>query len=165
MSEEQGNVQNAPANGKFQIQKIYCKDISFESPNAPAVFQQTKWEPDVNVQLATKTSKLAENLHEVVITVTVTAKVEDNSVYLAEVQQAGIFQVEGFAPEQMGHLLASFCPSILFPYAREAISDLVNRGGFPQMLLAPVNFDALYMQHLQKQKDQAQSEAASATAH
>ena len=165
MTEEQGNVQNAPANGKFQIQKIYCKDISFESPNTPAMFQQTKWEPNVNVQLATKTSTLAENLHEVVITVTVTAKVEDKSAYLAEVQQAGIFQLEGFAAEQMGHLLASFCPNILFPYAREAISDLVNRGGFPQLLLAPVNFDALYMQHLQKQQTQAQQEAAEATSH
>ena len=97
-------------------------------------------------------------MHEVMLTVTVTAKVEEQTAYLVEVQQAGIFQVAGFEEGQIGHLLGSFCPNILFPYVREAISDLVARGGFPQMLLQPVNFDALYAQHMQQQQEQAQAQ-------
>ena len=140
--------------GQFSIQKIYTKDISFETPNSPAIFAQTKWEPEVNVQLNSRTVAMENNMHEVVLSVTVTAKMEEQTAYLVEVQQAGIFQVTGFEEGQMGHLLGSFCPNILFPYVREAISDLVARGGFPQMLLQPVNFDALYAQHVQQQGQQ-----------
>jgi len=140
------------AQGQFAIQKIYTKDISFETPNSPAIFSEAKWEPEINVQLNSRAAQLNPGLHEVVLTVTVTAKQGDKTAFLVEVQQAGIFQAEGIDEAQMGHLLGSFCPNILFPYAREAISDLVSRGGFPQLLLAPVNFDALYAQHLQQQQ-------------
>ena len=154
MAEEAQNQ----AQGQFSIQKIYTKDISFETPNSPAIFAQTKWEPEVNVQLNSRAAAMENDMHEVVLTVTVTAKVEEQTAYLVEVQQAGIFQVTGFEEGQMGHLLGSFCPNILFPYVREAISDLVARGGFPQMLLQPVNFDALYAQHVQQQQGQAQGQ-------
>ena len=159
MAEEQAQAQN------FSIQKIYTKDISFETPNSPAVFTQTEWKPDVNVQLNSSTTPLDNDVHEVVLSVTVTAKLGDKTAYLVEVQQAGIFKTENFSPDQMGHLLGAFCPNILFPYARETISDLVTRGGFPQMLLAPVNFDAIYAQHLQQQQAQAQAEAQGASQH
>lgn len=154
MAEEAQNQ----AQGQFSIQKIYTKDISFETPNSPAIFAQTKWEPEVNVQLNSRAAAMENDMHEVVLTVTVTAKVEEQTAYLVEVQQAGVFQVTGFEEGQMGHLLGSFCPNILFPYVREAISDLVARGGFPQMLLQPVNFDALYAQHVQQQQGQAQGQ-------
>ncbi len=155
MAEEAQNQ----AQGQFSIQKIYTKDISFETPNSPAIFAQTKWEPEVNVQLNSRASTMENDMHEIVLTVTVTAKVADETAYLVEVQQAGVFQVVGFEEAQMGQLLGSFCPNILFPYVREAISDLVARGGFPQMLLQPVNFDALYAQHVQQQQGQGQQEA------
>ncbi|MBI3771147.1 MAG: protein-export chaperone SecB [Gammaproteobacteria bacterium] len=138
--------------GRFGIQKVYVKDLSFEAPNTPAIFAEQKWEPEVNVQLNTRVENVGPAVHEVVLTVTVTAKMGDKTAYLAEVQQAGIFQADGFEQSQMGHLLGSFCPGILFPYVREAVSDLVTRGGFPQMLLAPVNFDLIYTQHLQQQQ-------------
>lgn len=152
MSEAQEQAQ-----GQFSIQKIYTKDVSFETPNSPAIFSNAKWEPEVNVQLNSRSGKMENDMHEVVLSVTITAKVEDKTAYLVEVQQAGIFQATGFEEGQHGHLLGAFCPSILFPYVREAISDLVSRGGFPQMLLQPVNFDALYAQRLQQ--NQAQQEA------
>ncbi len=136
---------------QFALQKIYLKDISFETPNSPAVFTE-KWEPTVNVELQSSGKALAENVHDVVLTVTVTAKLGDKTAYLVEVQQAGVFTVAGFGDEERAHMLGSFCPGILFPYAREAISDLVAKGGFPQMLLGPVNFDAMYSEHLQGQQ-------------
>jgi len=148
---------------KFAIQKIYTKDISFETPNSPAIFSETEWKPDMNVQLNSRAAQINEGMHEVVLTVTVTAKQGDATAFLVEVQQAGIFQAEGIEGPQFNHLLGSFCPNILFPYAREAISDLVARGGFPQLLLAPVNFDALYNQHMQQQ--QAGAEATPETTH
>jgi len=156
MADAQNPAQN------FTIQKIYTKDISFETPNSPAIFTQTEWNPDVNVQLNSRATALEDNAHEVVLAVTVTVKLGDKTAYLAEVQQAAIFKIENFPAEQMGHVLGSFCPNILFPYVREAISDLVARGGFPQMLLAPVNFDAIYAQHMQQQ---AQAEAEGAAQH
>ncbi|PPD50889.1 MAG: protein-export chaperone SecB [Methylobacter sp.] len=134
---------------QFSIQKIYTKDLSFETPNTPAVFT-AKWEPAVDFNLATNVSTLEQNLFEVTLKVTITVKCADVTAYLVEVNQAGIFALGGFSDQEMGPMMGSFCPNILFPYAREAISDLVTRGGFPQLLLAPVNFDALYAQHLQQ---------------
>lgn len=154
MSEEQSQQQ-------FAIQKIFIKDVSFESPNAPGVFTDGEWKPEVNVQINTEGKTLAEGMHEVTLTVTVTAKQQDKTAFLVEVKQSGIFQMAGFEQEQMGGMLGAYCPEVLFPYAREAISDLVTKGGFPQMLLSPVNFNALYMQHQQ----QAQQAAAPETAH
>ena len=150
--------ENQEPQGQFSIQKIYTRDISFEAPNSPAIFSQESWEPEINVQLNSRAGSMENNMHEVVLSVTVTAKVGEQTAYLVEVQQAGVFQTTGFDDQQLGHLLGSFCPNILFPYVREAISDLIARGGFPQMLLQPVNFDALYAQHLQQQQAEAQQE-------
>ncbi len=135
---------------QFSIQKIYTKDISFETPNSPKVFIE-KWEPNVDFNLTTNVQPLEENLYEVALTVTVTVKCGEKTAYLAEVTQAGVFIFANFSQEEMGPLVGSFCPNILFPYAREAVSDLATRGGFPQLLLAPINFDALYAQQVQAQ--------------
>lgn len=144
MSEETNTVEKL-----FSIQKLYTKDLSFETPNAPSIFRE-KWEPAVDFNLGTNVNKLDETVFEVTLTVTITVKTGETTAYLVEVNQAGIFTMENFGEQEMGPLLGSFCPNILFPYAREVISDLVTKGGFPQLLLAPVNFDALYNQHLQQ---------------
>ncbi|MDH4274529.1 MAG: protein-export chaperone SecB [Gammaproteobacteria bacterium] len=143
------------ANKEFTIQKIYTKDLSFETPSSPQIFRE-KWEPDVNVQLGTTTAVLDAQyaVHEVVLSVTVTAKLGEKTAFLVEVQQAGIFTMRGYTTDELGMLVGSFCPNVLFPFARETVSDLVTRGGFPQLLLAPVNFDALYQQHLHNQREQ-----------
>jgi preprotein translocase subunit SecB len=135
---------------QFALQKLYIKDVSFETPNSPSVFTQ-KWEPKVEFNLASNAQTLQENLYEITLTVTVTVKLDDKTAYLVEVSQAGIFTMAGFGEQELAPMIGSFCPNILFPYAREAVSDLVIKGGFPPMLLAPVNFDALYMQHVQQQ--------------
>lgn len=140
---------------QFAIQKIYLKDASLESPNAPSIFQEGQWQPEVNVQINTAAKTMAENQHEVVLTITVTAKQSGKTAFLVEVKQAGIFLLAGFPKEQLGGMLGAYCPETLFPFAREAISELVAKGGFPQLLLAPVNFNALYMQHQQQQAQQA----------
>jgi len=140
---------NGGGDKQFAIQKIYTKDISFETPNAPKVFT-LKWEPALDLNLGTHVEPLENSMYEVSLTITVTVKIADSTAYLVEVNQAGIFSVAGFSDQEMGPMLGSFCPNILFPYAREVVSDLVSKGGFPQLILAPVNFDALYMQHLQQ---------------
>lgn len=154
---EQDNA--GPAQGKFNIHRIYVKDTSFEAPNSPQMFNE-KWEPKNGLDLNTNAQKLADNVYEVVLSVTVTTKNSDKTAFLVEVHQAGIFQIEGFDDENLQAALGSFCPNVLFPYAREAISDLVTRGGFPQLLLAPINFDALYQQHLEQQKVSGETETA-----
>ena len=141
----------------FQIQRVYTKDISFEAPNSPLIFQK-EWQPEVKLDIDSSSSKLADNLYEVVLRVTVTATIEDETAFLCEVQQAGIFIVTGFDDEQLAHCFGAYCPNILFPYVRECISSLVNRGTFPQLNLAPVNFDMLYMSHLQQQMEQAEQQ-------
>ena len=135
---------------RFAIHKIYIKDISFEAPNTPASFN-LEWQPQHNLDLNTRARAIDGQTFEVILSLTVTVKVAEETVYLVEVQQAGIFHLEGFNEADMGGMLGSFCPNILFPYSREAVSDIVTRGGFPPLLLAPVNFDALYAQHLQQQ--------------
>ncbi|MGZ8225633.1 MAG: protein-export chaperone SecB [Methylococcaceae bacterium] len=134
---------------QFSIQKIYTKDMSFETPNSPSIFTE-KWEPSVDFNLGTHVATLENTLYEVALTVTITVKCKEITAYLVEVTHAGIFTLDGFTEQEMGPMLGCFCPNILFPYAREAVSDLVAKGGFPQLLLAPVNFDALYAQHLQQ---------------
>jgi preprotein translocase subunit SecB len=149
---------NAEAQRQFSIQKIYVKDVSLETPNSPQAFRE-QWQPDVSVQLGNSARVLAENVHEVVTTVTVTAKLGEKTAYLVEVHQAGIFTIAGFETEELGPMVGSFCPNILFPYAREAVSDLVVKAGFPPLLLAPVNFDAIYAQHqAQLRHQQGESE-------
>jgi len=140
---------------QFAIQKIYTKDLSFETPNSPGIFTE-KWEPNVDFNLGTQVTTLQDNnLYEITLTVTITVKVGEKIAYLVEVKQSGVFTLIGFTEQEIGPMLGSFCPNILFPYAREAVSDLVNKGGFPQLLLAPVNFDALYAQHVQQQSTEA----------
>jgi preprotein translocase subunit SecB len=146
------------AQQQFAIQRIYTKDISFETPNSPAIFTQ-EWKPEINIDLNSRSTALNEVVHEVILKLTVTCKVGDRTAFLCEVQQAGIFTIGGFAEDQMGHMLHAYCPNILFPYAREVISDLVTKGSFPQLVLAPINFDAVYAQHLEQQS------AAGATHH
>jgi preprotein translocase subunit SecB len=139
----------------FSIQKIYTKDISFETPSSPKIFTE-KWEPTVDFNLGTHVQNLDENLFEVALSITVTVKCQESTAYLVEVNQAGIFAMSGFNEQELSPMLGSFCPNILFPYAREAISDIVTKGGFPQLLLAPVNFDAIYAQHIQQNSSSAQ---------
>jgi preprotein translocase subunit SecB len=142
---------------QFAIQRIYVKDISYESPKAPAIFRK-EWQPAIQLDLDTRSEKLDDTTFEVILSLTVTARLEDEVAFLCEVQQAGIFSVPALEDAQMAHMLASFCPNILFPYAREAVASLVNRGTFPQLNLAPVNFDALFAQYLQKRQAEAQAQ-------
>lgn len=144
---------------QFSIQKIYTKDISFETPNSPKIFIE-KWEPSVDFNLSTHAEPLENSLFEIALTITITVKSMDMTAYLIEVNQAGIFALNGFTDQEMGPMVGSFCPNILFPYAREVVSDLVAKGGFPQLLLAPVNFDALYAQHQQHIQNRAPSSDA-----
>lgn len=161
MAEENGQGGNGAADQRqFQIQKIYIKDVSVETPNSPQIFQQ-EWKPEVNVQLGNTAKKLADTVHEVTVSVTVTAKLGDKTAYLVEVHQAGIFTIANLSDEEIGPLVGSYCPSLLFPYVREAISDLVIKAGFPQMLLAPVNFDMIYAQHQQQMQQKAQEQGTS----
>lgn len=137
------------AEGQFAIHKVYVKDVSFETPNSPDIFRG-EWHPQVDIQLHSEAKRLESSLYEVVLRVTVTTKLQDKTAFLVEVHQAGIFGISGIPQAHLEPMLGSFCPNILFPYAREAVSDLVTRGGFPQLVLAPVNFDALYARHLEE---------------
>lgn len=148
---DQANTQD-PQQGHFAIQRIYCKDISFETPNSPQVFQQ-QWQPQADLQIDTQAKDLGNGSYDVTLIITATVKVEDKTAFLIEVNQAGIFTATSIPEEQLGPMLGAFCPNILFPYAREAISDISARGGFPPLILSPVNFDALYAQRMQQQAE------------
>lgn len=152
--------QNTPEqlDAQFMIQRVYVKDSSFETPNTPAVFQQ-QWEPELSLDVNNSHTLLEDNVYEVVLTLTATVKNQNAVAFLAEVKQAGIFTIQGAPAEQLAHLLGSFCPSILFPYARETITSHVIRGSFPQLVLAPINFDALYMQHLEDKSKNNEKES------
>ncbi|WP_394752433.1 protein-export chaperone SecB [Crenothrix sp.] len=150
--------ENNTAEKQFSIQKIYTKDLSFETPNSPKIFTE-KWEPTVDFNLGTNTVALDNSFYEITLKVTITVKCADTTAYLIEVNQAGIFALSGFEDQEMGPMVGSFCPNILFPYAREVVSDLVSKGGFPQLLLSPVNFDALYSQHVQQMQQPSPNSA------
>jgi len=137
----------------FQIQRIYTKDVSYEAPNAPHVFQKD-WQPEVKLDLDTASTQLADDVYEVVLRVTVTASLGEETAFLCEVQQGGIFSIGGIEGNQMAHCLGAYCPNILFPYAREAVDSLTTRGSFPPIMLQPVNFEALYVQALQQAEQQ-----------
>jgi len=138
-------------NTRCGIHKIYLKDCSFETPNSPSIFSED-WEPEVSLELRNTAKKLTPDMHEVVLSLTVTAKLEDKTAYLVEVQQAGIFLIHGFSDDDLTAMVGSYCPNLLFPYAREAVSNFVSKGGFPSFYLAPVNFDALYTQHIENSR-------------
>jgi preprotein translocase subunit SecB len=142
MAETQANPR------QIQLQRIYLKDASLELPNAPQIFTR-QWNPQVDVQLTTGTSGLGDAIFQVVLSVTVTAKVGDETAFLVEVHQAGIFQLAGFELEpEIQAVLAGYCPGVIFPFAREAVADLVQRGGFPPILLQPINFEAAFSEFL-----------------
>jgi len=142
---------------QFSIQRIYTKDISFETPNSPAMFQK-EWKPEVQLDLDTKSNPLGENLYEVTLSVTVTAKIGDETAFLCEVQQAGIFMIGDMPEQNKAQMIGAFCPNTLFPYARETISNLVNRGTFPPLNLAPVDFNSIFAAYMQKRAQQAQAQ-------
>lgn len=148
----------------ISISKIYIKDLSFESPKSPDVFRNEDWKPQTDINLRSSHSPVEgdDPLHEVVLTITVDAKDGDSTLFLAEVQQAGIFFIDGYEKEEFGAIVGSFCPNVLFPYARETISSIVMKGGFPEFVLQPINFDALYAQSRQQV---AQKEAEEAEKH
>lgn len=149
--------ENAAA--QFQIQKLYSKDVSFELPNAPQIFQE-EGQADVKMSLAQRVESLDDNLHEVVLTVTVTATVGEKTAYLVEVAQAGIFLVAGFNEQASHAVMNTMCPNTLFPYARQLIATLVSDGGFPPLVLQPVNFEQLYAQRMQQMKEEQNGGAA-----
>ena len=143
---------------QFAIQKLYVKDLSFESPASPDSFGFKQWDPKIDLNLSNSQRQVEGDLYESVLSVTATISHDEKTVFLIEVQQAGIFHIAGFGDDEKKYLLGSQCLTILFPYARELISDLSTRGGFPPLILSPVNFDALYHQHMQQQ--QAEQDAA-----
>ncbi len=157
MAEEQQAEQQSQE-PVFGIEKVYVKDLSLEIPNAPHVFLQRET-PEVSIELHNAGTAIGEGVYEAVITVTVTSKIEDKTVFLVEVAQAGIFQIRNVPEENIEGILGVTCPNILFPYAREAVSDLVTRAGFAPVLLNPINFEALFLQQKQQQAEQAQAGA------
>lgn len=150
---EQNNEQQQ-SQSQFSIQRIYAKDISFESPKSPELFR-TKWQPEVGLDLNSRHTQIDENVYEVELALTVTAKNGTETAFVAEVHQAGIFVITNLDEAQLAHTLGAFCPNILFPYAREAVDSLVGRGSFPPVMLSPVNFDALYAQSQQRPQQSA----------
>ena len=147
----QSGKQQDPSQPQFALQRIYVKDLSFEAPMGYAAFQK-QWNPKVQLDLNTNSNKMDDQNYEVILTLTITAKQEDDTAFLVEVQQAGIFGCSGFDPQQLHQVLNMMCPNILFPYAREAVDSLVTRGSFPPLMVAPVNFEALYQQALAKKQ-------------
>ena len=138
---------------QFALQRIFIKDLSFESPQSPAIFTKD-WQPKMNVDLNTRSNSLGDDNYEVVLTITITATVEDETAMLIEIQQAGIFLVRGIEGENLRRVLATVCPNTLFPYARETIDSVAGKGTFPPLMLAPVNFDALFLQAMQQAQQQ-----------
>ena len=168
MAENNVDLNNTPAPSAsegaatqqaFALQRIYLKDASFESPRSPVVFQG-QWTPKVSFSLSSKSARVAEGVFEVVLTITVEAKIEEAAAFLAEVHQGGIFTCVGLTDADLEHVLAAVCPNILFPYAREAVDALIVKGSFPPVNLAPVNFDALYVQTKHRQATDAAAAVA-----
>jgi preprotein translocase subunit SecB len=151
MAEQENNQR------QILLQKIYVKDFSFESPNTPEVFTKGDWTPQTNLNLRSAHNPSHSDVHEVVLTVTVDAKHEDKTLFLVEIQQAGLFQISGYSKEEFEAIVGTFCPNTLFPYAREAVASVVARGGFPEFLLQPINFDALYAESRKQAQAQAQA--------
>ena len=149
---------------QLAISKIYIKDFSFESPQTPLVFKSGEWKPQTNLNLRSSHTNVEDNIHEVVLTITVEAKDKDDdkTLFLVELQQAGLFEIAGYEGEEFSAIVGTFCPNLLFPYARESIAATIQKGGFPEFILQPINFDALYMQSKQQA---AAGEAAPAETH
>ena len=145
-----------PAGAQFSVDRIYVKDVSFESPKAPQVFSEQA-QPQLNMNLNQRVTKVADNGYEVMLGITLTCTVgEDSTVYVAEVQQAGVFSLSGFEPQVLDAMLGTHCPNVLYPYARQLIGDLIQAGGFPPFLLQPINFESLYAEGLRQRAAQQQ---------
>lgn len=160
MAEQQPTT---PAQKQLLLQKIYVKDLSFESPKAPMVFT-TNVAPQTQLNVRSNAQEVAQDTHEVTLTITVEAKDKESTLFLAEVAQSGIFVIQGYTPEERAMLLGSFCPNTLYPFARESVAELVTKGGFPQLLLQPLNFDAIYAQAVQERAARASNAVSSAAA-
>ena len=161
MAEEQNQgaaTEEQQLQAQFQLQKLYVKDLSFELPNAPQIFQEDG-QVEIKMNLAQRVENLADGVHEVILTVTVTATLGEKTAYLVEVQQAGIFSITGLNEQATHAALNTLCPHALFPYARRSVTDLVADGGFPPLVLQPINFDQIYAQRLQEAQAQQGSAA------
>lgn len=146
----------------FAVEKIYLKDMSFETPNSPDVFaMEGEWKPETEIEMNWTSRKLTDVVYESVLSVTITSKIKDKTAYLVEVQQAGLFHIGGFPEADTAALLGTYCPNQLFPFAREAVTNLVSKGGFPHLLLKPVNFEAAYQEQMARAA-QAQAEGGDA---
>ena len=145
---------------QIAIQKIYVKDFSFESPHTPDVFAKTNWSPKTDLNLRSSHTMGTDNNHEVVLTITIEAKEDEQTFFLVELQQAGLFHIAGYDEAEFKAIIGSYCPNILFPYARESVANIVSKGGFPEFLLQPINFDALYAQGMAQAQAQAQKQPA-----
>ena len=155
-NEQAAGAPNTEQQGpNFSLQRLYLKDASFESPNSPGSFRSGQWRPQITFDIKTRNNKLQDDVYEVVLVLTVEAKQDDQSAFLVEVQQGGIFTCKGLDEAQLEQVLATVCPNIMFPYARETIDSLVVKGSFPPLMLAPVNFEALYAQSKQQEAQQA----------
>lgn len=168
MSEQESNNEAAAGevpDTEFNLQRIYLKDLSFESPRAPQMFRE-KYAPKINLELNNRHNLVSEHTYEVVLNLTITARNdEEETLFLIEVQQAGIFFIKGMQEENLRRTLGSYCPGLLFPYARETIDSVVTKGSLPPLLLAPVNFDAIYARLQQQQAEQAAGQAEEPTTH
>jgi preprotein translocase subunit SecB len=157
MSEENQTAVNGAAEDQGQaqlvLQKIYVKDASFEAPGAPQIFQE-EMSPQLQLNMNQKVTALAQDVYEVVLTLTLTCSAVDKTAYLVEVQQAGVFTISGFDARNLDAVIGTYCPNTLFPYARQMISDLIQAGGFPPYFLQPINFDQLYADTLRRRAEQ-----------
>ena len=152
------------AGANFEIRKVYLKDASCESPNSPSIFLNNNQTPEVSIDASIKVAQLdQDDYYDVVLGITVTSKIDDQTAFLVEVHQAGVFHITGVSEADMPLALQIACPNVLLPFAREAVSDLVTKAGFPQLLLSPINFEALYQQKLAHQN--ATEQADESTAH
>jgi preprotein translocase subunit SecB len=143
---------------QIAIQKIYVKDFSFESPHTPDIFAKTNWSPKTDLNLRSSHTTATDNNHEVILTITIEAKEDEQTFFLVELQQAGLFHIAGYDEAEFKAIVGSYCPNILFPYARESVANIVSKGGFPEFLLQPINFDALYAQGMAQAQAQAQEQ-------
>ena len=155
---EQNNGAEGADQAQFSIQKIYVKDVSFEVPGAPQVFGEPG-QPQLELNLNQKVGRVGEGMFEVVLGITLTCKLADKTVYLAEIQQAGLFALAGFDDRTLDMMLGTYCPNVLFPYARQFLGDLVAQGGFPPFYLQPINFEALYAEGLRRRAEQGAAPA------
>ena len=157
MADEAANgAADAGTAAQFNVQKIYLKNLSFEAPNAPGIFQEEA-PPQLQLNLNQKVARFDEGMYEVVLTITLTCTVNEKTAYLAEVEQAGVFGLTGFDEQGLDLMLGSYCPNVLFPYARQAVGDLVQHGGFPPFLLQPINFEAIYADQQRRRAEQGES--------